>query len=110
MKYILLIVLAVSCFMLPACRKSDIRTVTISVPEMKNEACVQRIGASIYKIGGINRESLVFDLSKRSITVTYDSMILARKNIEFAIAEAGFDANAVPANAQAAAALPDECR
>lgn len=38
------------------------------------------------------------DLSRHVVTVTYDSMKMARKNIEFAIANAGMVANEVPAN------------
>jgi hypothetical protein len=37
-------------------------------------------------------------------------MKLGQKNIEHAIADAGFDANGIPASAAAKAALPEACR
>jgi hypothetical protein len=37
-------------------------------------------------------------------------MVIALKNIEFTIAEAGFDANDTKARSNAVAALPPECR
>ena len=110
LRWIAAIFCAVLCFSLSACRKNDMRTIDVSVPQMKNEACAKKIAEAIYRLGGIQRESLQFDLAKRSASLTYDSMVLARKNIEFAIANAGFAANEVPANAEAAAKLPDECR
>ena len=39
------------------------------------------------------------------MTVTYESIVASLKNIEFAIADAGFNANDIPANAEAAARL-----
>ena len=51
-----------------------------------------------------------FDLAAGVTVVVYDSMILARKNVEMGINQAGFDANELPANQQAQAALPPECR
>ena len=49
------------------------------------------------------------DLAERKLAVTYDSLILSRKNIEFAVADAGFAANQVPANVEAMKKLPPEC-
>ena len=50
------------------------------------------------------------DFQKRTLTVTYDSMVIARKNIEFTIAGAGFDANDIRAPTNAVAALPTACK
>ena len=59
---------------------------------------------------GVKPQKLRFDLDARLVEVTYDSLFVARKNIEFTIADAGFNANEVPANSEAAASLPPECR
>jgi len=99
-----------SAFVLVSCRQSDVRTAEISVPEMKNNACAQLVVNAIGKQVGVRTNNIEVDLGRRMIVFKYDSLVLARKNLEFAIAEAGFRANDVPANLEAAKALPPECR
>ena len=100
------------------------RTVTIQVPAMKNSACADRvieaIGRELYSgpDQDVSRQRIrdmlssgeaVVDLTNRSVTVRYDSLRLSLKNLEFAVAEAGFDANNTPASEEAVKALPPEC-
>ncbi len=92
------------------CRTSDIRTVTISVPDLKNEACQKLIANTFATTDGIFAESVAFDLGKRTVTVRYDSMKLAIKNIEHQIAKLGLSTADIPADPAARAALPAECR
>jgi copper chaperone CopZ len=92
------------------CRKADIRTFTISVPDMKNQACVTVIVNTLMREQAVRGEDVQADLEKRTVTVKYDSLQRAQKNLVFAIAKAGFTANGVPANPDAAKALPPECR
>ena len=80
------------------------------MPEMKNEACAAVVGAALRKQAGVQPKGVAIDLDKRTVTVRYDSMMTAQKNLEFAVAEAGFQANEVPAKAEAVKALPPECR
>jgi hypothetical protein len=80
---------------------------------MKNETCGRIIGSAIMRLPGLdprNPNTLSFNLRDGTVSVTYDSMVIARKNIEGAIADAGFAANDIPADAKAAAALPPDCR
>lgn len=93
---------------LGACRKQDMRTVMIKVPGMKNAACAKLIQDAFLKQPGI--QSLQPDLQKGEMTITYNSMVVALKNLEFTIAGAGFDANDIKAFSNAVAALPPECR
>jgi hypothetical protein len=60
-------------------------------------------------VHGVFNADTETDIGERMVRVRYDSIKLSIKNIEFAIAEAGFRANEVPADAKAAAALPAEC-
>lgn len=109
--FLLVILVLISCAL--SCRQQDIRTDTISVPELKNEACAKLIVNSVMKLPGLDpkkQETLTFNFQDRTVIVVYDSMIVARKNIEMAIADAGFAANDIPANPKAVAALPPECR
>ena len=97
-----MILLAVSC------RQQDIRKVVIKVPGLKNQACAKVIQDAFMRQPGIVSTSP--DYQKHEMTVTYNSMIIALKNLEYTIAAAGFDANDTLANTNAAAALPAECR
>ena len=109
---------------LSGCRKQDVRTVTIQVPEMKNQACVERVivALAIEIISDPRAEpdrqriqavllsgDIQPDLRTRTVTVKYDSLRLSLKNLEFAIADIGFSANNTPANAEARKKLPPEC-
>ncbi len=93
-----------------SCRQHDFRTIVVDVPEMHNQACINAIAKSLGTSPGLREKSVNFDIPQRQITVTYDSLLTADKNIEFLIAKAGFAANAIPADKKAAAALPAECR
>ena len=93
---------------LGACRKQDLRTVVIKVPGMNNSACTKIIQDAFLHQPGI--QSIRPDFQQRQLVITYNSMVLALKNLEFAIAKAGFDANDIKAFTNAVAALPPECR
>ncbi len=110
-KYISLIVTVVVLMIGgSSCRQHDYHTLVVKVPEMRNQACVDAISKSLGGSPGITRESVKFDIPNRQIIVTYDSLMTADKNIEFLVAKAGFKANDIPADKNAKAALPQECR
>ena len=76
------------------CRRTDVRDFTVSLPDVApaNEAAVL---AALAPYAGIDRASLRFDPAAKTLALRYDSMQLAKKNIEIAIARAGFTANGV---------------
>ena len=89
----------------------------IWAPEMKNERCSEVIMAAFRQYsqlpnmdGSIMVDNIKFDLKERSITVEFDSMKVALKNLEHIVAGAGFAANDIPADTNAVAKLPPECR
>ena len=92
------------------CRLSDKRTFVVEAPAVTNAACAQRVAQALSALDGVEMKTLVFDLEAGAVTVTYESMKLGKKNIEHAIARAGFDANTIPAPEAAKAALPEGCR
>jgi len=92
-----------------SCRTRDVRTVLILVPEMKNAACSDIVVKAVAGCVGVNPSKIVVSLPKRTVTVSYDSLLTALKNIEFAVADSGFQANEVPAKQEAARKLPPEC-
>lgn len=83
---------------------------------MKNQECAKLItNALMSYAAGPNLEgsitnSIEVDLENRVVTVRYDSMKTEIKNLEHHIASLGFQANEIPANPDAAAKLPAECR
>lgn len=85
-----------------SCRKHDTRTMVIHVPEMKNEACVEIVLRAIHATSGVHRDRTRVDRETRTVSVAYNSIQLSTKNIEFAVADAGFAANTIPANKKAA--------
>jgi hypothetical protein len=112
-----------------SCRQHDYRTLVVNVPGLINQACVYRIGAALWPSPALKKkefhpksknevvpfefllsDSVKFNVEGRQITIRYDSLLTADKNLEFRIAKAGFEANGIPADKKAAAALPPECR
>ena len=91
-----------------ACRQADIREKTIAVPQMKNASCETIVVEALRKTDGVFADKI--RAGGGQVTVTYDSMKLALKNLEFAIASAGFDAGTTPADPKAREALPADCR
>ncbi|MEI7437644.1 MAG: hypothetical protein WCL16_12645 [bacterium] len=100
----LMIVAVIAC----ACRQSDVRTYTLPVAGVKNVACEELIRDALKRTEGVMVDKLQF--VPGAVIVTYDSMRLARKNIEAIIAEAGFTAGETPANPAALTNLPPACR
>lgn len=112
MKHAVLVFSAVfAAIMISGCRVRDLDVVSISAPEVRNAACSNVVAAALLRLPG--REHLAvqsIDYSTGTIVVRYDSMKVGTKNLEDAIAEAGFAAGPFPANQDAAKKLPPECR
>lgn len=115
----ILTVLAVMFSLSAGCRRSDIKEHTIHVPEMGNDFCARLIVSSLENAyrpppneapnapGPVKVISV--DMNARTVTVKYESLMMARKNLEFVVSDLGFTANGVPANKEAAAKLPEAC-
>lgn len=86
------------------CFRQEVQTLIVQVPQMSGEACSRVIQTALASVDGL--QSAQADLDARTITVKYDSSKIARRNIEFVIAGAGFDANDIPARAP----LPATCK
>ena len=79
---------------LAGCRRTDVRDFAVEIPGA-TEADMPAISKSLEPYAGVERDSLRFDVAKHVLTLRYDSMQLAKKNIEMAIAAIGFTANGV---------------
>lgn len=94
---ILLFCAAVAFSSLTGCRVRDERGMTIDIPSLKTEADQEKVRSVVAPLVGIVQTNMVFDLQKHQLRLRYDSMQIAEKNIEIAIAEAGYDANSITA-------------
>ena len=80
------------------CRQKDVRDFTIDVPALSQESegtVTNAIRSALAGCCGVEMSSVVFDSANHCVKLRYDSMQTAKKNIEFALAEAGFQANDV---------------
>ena len=85
---------AVASCLATGCRRTDVRDFEISIPALTAEA-EPAIRQSLMGFAGVEKSSLKFDRQAKKLTLRYDSMQLAKKNIEMAIAKAGYEANGV---------------
>ena len=77
------------------CRRTDIRdNYVVEIPSA-TEADMPAIAQALSMYAGVEKSSLRFDSAKHVLSLRYDSMQVAKKNIEMAIAGAGFKANGV---------------
>ena len=93
--------IALALLALAGCRQKDVREFTVEVPALTqtNEVAVTTaIRNALAGCCGIDMGSLEFDSANHCLRLRYDSMQTAKKNIEFALAEAGFQANDVKTN------------
>jgi copper chaperone CopZ len=109
MKIPLLMTLVCFALLMVSCRQHDYREITLNIPEMRNAACARAISVGLSRAPGLQRELVKFDVPNRTITVRYDSLLAADKNIEFLVVKTGFSVNGIPADAAAQKALPADC-
>ena len=86
--------LAVAVLSGTGCRRTDVREFEVSIPALtaENEIVVRQ---ALARFGGVDKASMKFDHEGKKLVLKYDSMQLAKKNIELAIAKAGLEANGV---------------
>ncbi len=96
------------------CFRNTVSTIELDVPALRTDACAEAVRAGIEKLG-IDRDAgavyeVRFDLDARKAWVTYNNVRLGRRNIEVVVRHAGFAVNDLPADEEARAKLPPECR
>ena len=93
-RMMMLAALMALCLLETGCRRTDVRDFEVSIPALtvENEAVVRQ---ALARFGGVDKASIKFDHKAKKLVLKYDSMQLAKKNIELAIAKAGLEANGV---------------
>ena len=84
----LIFILLVAFALLPGCRREDVREMTVLMPEL-TEADRAVVVEALKRFGGIDKDSYVWDLNAKTLTLRYDSMQLAESNVRYAIDEKG---------------------
>ena len=86
--------LVAAAVLFAGCRRADVREFAVSIPEMV-ESDRAAIEGALRMYGGVDHGSYSFDFEKKVLTLRYDSMQIAKKNIEMAVAAVGLAANGV---------------
>lgn len=93
-----MIATALALLAFAGCRQKDERDFTVNVPALVQkdaEAVSGVIRTALAGCCGVDMSSLQFDSENHCVKLRYDSMQIAKKNIEMEIAKAGFEANGV---------------
>lgn len=93
----MMIGISLALLALAGCRLKDEKEVVVEVPAL-TQANMNDVRNALVACSGVDASTLKFDLERHCVTVRYDSMQTAKKNIEFAIAKIGAQANDVKTN------------
>lgn len=77
-----------SLLLFSGCRRSDVREFTVELPGL-TEANRSEVVEALAKYDGVRKDSYVFDFGKKTLTLRYDSMKIARENVRQAIEAKG---------------------
>ncbi len=72
------------------CRREDVREFSVEMPSL-TESDQPKVLAALAPYAGVDKESFKWDMKKKTLTLRYDSMQIARTNIRMAIEAAGVD-------------------
>jgi len=93
---------------LTGCFRNDRRVGEFHVPQMQAQECLNYLSGRLRGAEGV--EDVQADFSTKTVSVTFNGLKLALKNIELIIADAGFDVNETPGNPETRATMPVPCR
>ena len=84
----LLILSAASFLLLPGCRRTDVREMTVTMPSL-TEADKPKVVEALKRFNGVEKDSYKWDMNAKTLTLRYDSMQVAQANVRYAIDEKG---------------------
>ena len=95
------------------CFRNTVSEIELEIPAMRSQACARMVYDAVARLG-LGSEGPIFeirfDVDSRKAWVQFDNVRLGRRNVEVAVRHAGFAVNDLPANEEARATLPRECR
>lgn len=109
MKQLIITLVAVACFATTSSAQiKTVQSAKIKTPEVLCEACKTRLETYLKRYDGIT--SLIINYRKGEVAVKYISDRINIESIRAAIANAGYNADDVPANPDAYKLLPKTCK
>ncbi len=105
-KYLKHTPLLIAVLLFSGCFRNDIRTVTYSIEQLRNQQSTKHLAQSLRNLNGI--KEFHPDLDKKTVTIVFNGKELYLKNIEHAIVKGGFDLPNWPAVSADKAKLPKE--
>ena len=100
--------LLLALFAVSACYRNETLEHVFSVPALSSETCSTLVLQAVGSQDGVLSASP--DLMNQTLHVTFNSRLVALKNIEYAIKDAGFDVDQSEGRPAAKARLPENCR
>ncbi len=99
---------------LSGCRREDVREFTVEIPGLTQENqqkvvdafTLRKPGQIPHVYDGIRPDTFVFDFDKKTLTMKYDSMKIAKTNIRMLIESAGVEVH-FPSNTTGVAGYID---
>ena len=88
MKLLIVLTVLTALTALAGCRREDVREMTVSMPGLR-EADKAKVVEALAKYNGVQKDSYVWDMNAKTLTLRYDSMQIAQANIRYAIDEKG---------------------
>ena len=88
MKHLLALTALTALTVLTGCRREDVREMTVSMPGL-TEANKAKVVEALAKYNGVQKDSYVWNMNAKTLTLRYDSMQIAQANIRYAIDEKG---------------------
>ena len=95
------------------CFRKGVSEMELDVPAMRTETGARLVKEAVARLGmgeGAPIVEVRTDVEQRKAWVKFDNVRLGRRNVEVAVRHAGFAVNDLPANEEARAKLPRECR
>lgn len=89
------------------CFRNTVSEMELDIPAMTNPAAAERVEQALGTLGDAVK-SVQTDPARHVVTVRFDNVRLGRRNVEVAVAHAGFAVNDWPADEEARARLPKE--
>jgi len=84
----IMLVAVLAAAALAGCRRTDVREMTVSIPGLSETNKSVVVGA-LAPYEGVLKDSYKWDFEKGTLTLKYDSMMIAQANIRYAIDEKG---------------------
>ena len=88
MRLFFLLTSSLFLFILPGCRRTDVREMTVSMPALL-DADKAKVVEALARYNGVEKDSYRWDVAAKTLTLRYDSMQVAQANIRYAIEAKG---------------------